>query len=112
VDRPAEHGTVKRYGQGCECEPCAEAARPWRERWDALEPVVVAPWLTPEERRRRRNPGELRRQRKRREEAKAGLVEIPHGSPFARRTFGCNCEPCRVAANDYMRAYRARRRTG
>jgi hypothetical protein len=75
-----------------------------------LEPITPVPWLTPAERRRRRNEAQRERQRRRLADVQAGLIEIPHGSWFARRDFGCTCEPCAEGASAYDRQYRAKKK--
>ncbi len=71
-----KHGT--RYGyfkKGCRCDRCVEG----RKREDR-------------ERRARR-----------RSKAAADPSQVPHGSPFATRDWGCHCEACVLAARTYYR---------
>lgn len=73
----AEHGTRKRYGQGCR-KPCC------REANAAYKAGQRAEWF-----------------------AKELPEHIEHGTLTAYSDYGCRCDRCRGANTDYMREYRA-----
>jgi hypothetical protein len=83
VKQEAEHGTLRRYQQGCHCQECraARAVESAKQRQVYRLAAAIDPNVIPE-----------------------------HGTLTAYAQWGCRCEQCASNAREYDRVRRARKR--